>query len=103
MILSKLDGTIPVAHLNIRGTAIVAVFPDAAFEDLSPQDRADTYAKIQAAASREGLRGEVVALWEDHQGRTRFIAPPQQHPFFQVVNYRQLRSQVNGNIQLSAP
>jgi hypothetical protein len=103
MILSKLDGTIPVAHLNIRGATILAVFLDAAFEDLSPAGRADTYAKLQAAAAREGLRGEVVAVWEDHLGRTRFMAPPQQRPFFQVVNWGQLRAQANGTIQISAP
>jgi hypothetical protein len=39
-------------------------------------------------------------VWEDPQGRTRFIAPPQQHPFFQLVNYGQLRAQVNGTIQV---
>jgi hypothetical protein len=74
------------------------VFLESAFDGLPPEDRASTYAGLQAAAAREGFRGEVVALWEDHQGRTRFIAPPQQHPFFQVVNYAQLRAQVNGTI-----
>ena len=45
-------------------------------------------------------RATSPSLWEDPQGRTRFIAPPQQHPFFQVVNYGQLRAQVNGTIQV---
>ena len=30
----------------------------------------------------------------------RFLAPPQQHPFFQVVNYGQLRAQVSETIQV---
>jgi hypothetical protein len=102
MILSKLDGTIPVAHLNVRGAAILVAFLEAAFEDLSPGDKAETYAKLQAAVARGGLRGEVAAVWEDRQGRTRFIAPPQQHPFFHVVNYSQLRAQVNGTIEITA-
>jgi hypothetical protein len=100
MIRSKLDGTIPVAHLNIRGATILVAFLDPAFDDLPPAERARTYAALQAAAAREDLRGEVAAVWEDPQGRTRFIAPPQQHPFFQAVNYGQLRAQVNRTIQV---
>jgi len=88
----KLNSTIPVAHLNIRGAAILVAFPD--------RDGMKDYAAIQAAAARAGFAGEVAMVWEDPQGRTRFIAPPQQHPFFQVVNYAQLRAQVNGSIQV---
>jgi hypothetical protein len=76
------------------------VFLDSAFDNLSPTDRADTYAALQASAANQGYQGDVVALWEDASGRTRFIAPPQQHPFFQVVNYGQLRAQANGTIQV---
>jgi len=99
MILSKLDDTIPVAYLNIRGATVLAVFLDSAFEDLSPEDRTSAYAALQTAAARQGFQGEVVALWEDAAGRTHFIAPPQQRPFFQVVGYGQLRAQVNGTLQ----
>ena len=98
MILSKIDGTIPVAHLNIRGATVLAVFLDAAFEDLSDQGRTNLYRALQAAAASQGFDGEVVALWEDAAGRTHFIAPPQQRPFFQVVRYGQLRAQVNGTL-----
>lgn len=91
MILPKLNSTIPVAHLNIRGTAILIAFPDGC----TPEE----FSAIQAAAQREGFRGEIAAVWEDAEGRTRFIAPPQQHPFFQVVNYGQLRAQVNGTME----
>jgi hypothetical protein len=93
MILSKLDHTIPVAYLSIRGATILVVF-------LDPAGRTDTYGALQAAAALQGFEGEVVVLWEDFRGRTRFIAPPQQHPFFQVVKYCQLRAQVNGTIQV---
>jgi hypothetical protein len=97
---SKLDGTIPVAYLNIRGAAIAVVFPDAAFDSRSPKERSETYAALQAAAARDGFSGNVAAVWEDAQGRTKFIASAPQHPFFQVVNYSQLRAQVNGSIHL---
>lgn len=90
--MPKLNSTIPVAHLNIRGADLLVAFADA--------EQISAYAALQAAAARAGLTGELAVVWEDPQGRTRFIAPPQQHPFFQVVNYGQLRAQVNGTIQV---
>ena len=98
--MPKLNSTIPVAYLNIRGAAILAAFFDSTFERLSSAERAETYASLRASASGQGFQGDVVALWEDSLGRTRFIAPPQQHPFFQVVNYGQLRAQANGTLQV---
>jgi len=90
--MSKLNNTIPVAHLNIRGAALLVAFPD--------PDEVKNYAALQTAAERAGFAGELALVWEDPQGRTRFMAPPQQHPFFQVVNHAQLRAQVNGILQL---
>lgn len=90
--MPKLNSTIPVAHLNIRGAELLVAFPD-------PEGVKD-YAALQAAAARGGFSGELAMVWEDPQGRTRFLAPPHQHPFFQVVNYAQLRAQVNGTIQV---
>ena len=90
--MPKLNSTIPVAHLNIRGATLLVAFPEAG--------HVNSYAALQAAAAREGFTGELAVVWEDPQGRTRFIAPVEQHPFFQVVNYGQLRAQVNGTIEL---
>ncbi len=90
--MPKLNSTIPVAHLNIRGAALLVAFPEAG--------QVNAYAAFQTAAARAGFAGELAVVWEDPQGRTRFIAPPQQHPFFQVMNYCQLRAQVNGTIQV---
>jgi len=90
--MPKLNSTIPVAHLNVRGATLLVAFPDA--------DQVSDYAALQAAAARAGFAGELAIVWEDTQGRTRFIAPPQQHPFFQLVNHAQLRAQVNGTIQV---
>jgi hypothetical protein len=79
---------------------VLAVFLEPTFEGKSPQDRGETYAALQAAAARQGFPGEVVALWEDAAGRTRFIAPPQQQPFFELMKYGQLRAQINGTLEL---
>ena len=75
-------------------------FLESAFEIKSPEDRGETYATLQAAAARQGFTGEVVVLWEDAAGRTRFIAPPQQQPFFELMKYGQLRAQANGTLDV---
>jgi len=92
--------SIAVAYLNIRGADLLIAFFDSTFDSRSPQERSDAYAALRAAAARENIRAAIAAVWEDSEGRTRFIAPPQQHPFFQLVSYGQLRAQVNGCIQL---
>ena len=74
------------------------VFPEAAFGDLPPGEKAAQYDALRASAARRGYRGEVAAVWVDSLGRTRFLAPSQQHPFFQLVSYAQLHVQVNGTI-----
>ena len=71
------------------------VFLDSAFDSRTPEARSVAYTAIQAAAKKKGFQCDVAVLWEDSAGRTRFIAPPQQHPFFQMVKYGQLRSQAN--------
>ena len=79
---------------------MLAVFLESTFEVKSPQDRSESYAALQAAAARQGFTGEVVALWEDSAGRTQFIEPPQQQPFFELMKYGQLRAQANGTLEL---
>ena len=98
--MPKLNSTIPLAYLNIRGATVVVVFFESEFDSRTPHERSATYTAIQAAASLQGFKGEVAVLWEDPQGRTRFLAPPQQRPFFEVMNYGQLRAQVNGTLDV---
>ena len=75
---------------------MVIVFLEAELDRrTTEQQRRERHRAIQACASRAGLAGDVVAVWQDRYGRTKFIAPPQQHSFFRVVNYDQLYAQVN--------
>ena len=92
--------SIPVAYLEIRGASLLVAFFDPAFDARTHRERIETYAALRAAAARERIEGDVAAVWEDAEGRTRFISLPQQHPFFQVASYSQLRAQANGAIQL---
>ncbi len=62
------------------------------FVDDSAPDKRAIYEALSRFAGNN-----LVLVWQDPFGRTRFIAPPEQHPFFQVVGYDQLRAQINSH------
>jgi len=76
------------AHLDIMDVPVVLVFVD-------QRPASDLYALLQKSAQAAGLSGQVVAIWPDEIGRTRFLAPPEFHAFFRVAGYDQLRAQIN--------
>jgi predicted lipoprotein len=79
---------------------VLCVFVDPAFETKTPKERNFAYAQLQAAAARQGYAGEVAAVWEDPDGRMQVLAPAQQQPFFEAMQYAQLRAQINGTLEL---
>jgi hypothetical protein len=76
------------ASMNIMDLHLVVVFLD---QRPSPE----LFGALERSAKQAGLAGQVVAVWPDEIGRTRFLAPPQMHAFFRVVGYDQLRAQIN--------
>ncbi len=82
------ESTFEAAHLNILDVRVVVVFVT-----LGPSP--EMYGRLQRSAQQAGLAGHVIAVWPDEFGRTRFLAPPEQHAFFQAVSYDQLRAQIN--------
>jgi hypothetical protein len=95
--------TFQVAQLDIQDVQLVVVFLPSDFDGKTPQEKLDLHAALARCAERDGLPGNVVALWQDASHRTRFIAPPQQHPFFQIMKYEQLVAQVNGELRCEPP
>jgi hypothetical protein len=79
------------AALDIEDVKVVVVFVDR-------RPAAERYQELQNSVERAGLEGNVVAVWPDEFGRIRFLAPPEQHAFFQVVGYDQLRAQISGTL-----
>jgi hypothetical protein len=86
--------TFQVALLDIGDVPLVVVFLD------RPATAAD-YAALEAAAAAAGFEGEIVAVWPDRHGRTRFLARPERHAFFQAVDHAQLRAQTNATLRFS--
>ena len=80
-----------VAAMDVQDVKVVVVFVE---ERPTP----DQYRDLEQRVKQARLEGNVVAVWPDEFGRTRFLAPPEQHPFFQVVSYDQLRAQISGTL-----
>lgn len=86
--------TLDVAQLNIDDVTIVVIF-------LPRPATPAGYAALERAAAKAGLKGEITAVWPDEHGRTRFVARPELHAFFQAVGYDQLRAQINAKLELA--
>ena len=90
--------SLPIARLNIQDVKVAIAFLDTAFDAQAPAARRQVYESLRGLAARAGLAGDIVLVWQDGSGRTRFIAPPPQHPFFQIASYDQLHAQINGTL-----
>jgi hypothetical protein len=86
----------PVARINILDVDLTVVFVDAAMPD-----KLKLYAALHRSVTNLGPGENLVLVWPDEFGRTRFIAPPEQHPFLQVVGYDQLSAQINSKLELA--
>jgi hypothetical protein len=82
------------AQLDIMDVPVVLVFVD-------QRPAGDLYTLLQKSAREAGLSGQVVAVWQDEIGRTRFLAPPEFHAFFRVAGYDQLRAQINTTLKVA--
>jgi hypothetical protein len=90
--------TFPIANLNLLDVNVILVFPDHNLESKSNEELQDFYWKLQRAATDSDLPGNIVLVWQDQSGRTKFVAPPPQHAFFRAIKYEQLRAQINGSL-----
>lgn len=87
--------TFEIAHLNIQNVNVIIAFFSTNFDRKTPGEQHKIQAQLQFAASQAGLAGNLVPVWRDHFGRMKFIAPPQQHPFFSSSTYEDLALQIN--------
>jgi hypothetical protein len=93
--------TFQVAHLNIQNVNVIIIFLANAFEHKQPQEKGAIQAALQVSATRAGLAGNAVLVWLDDFGQMKFMAPPQQHPFFKTAIYQELYMQVNHTLTCS--
>ena len=94
--MANANVTYDAARFEIQDVELLIVFlePDLHLTTTS-DERLARHRALESSAAAAGFAGNVVAVWADRWGRTRFIAPPEQHAFFQVVSYAQLHAQAN--------
>jgi hypothetical protein len=90
--------TFKVAHLREQDQDMVVVPLSASFDHESENNQHALINEIQAAAFSAGLAGKVIPVWSALSGQTKFIAPPNWHPFFRGVSYDWVLGQVNKTI-----
>lgn len=84
-----------VAHLKIQAVDVVICFLDSSFDHKGQQEQNRTQTALQVCSRSAGLAGNVVLVWQDSLGRFKFLAPPNQHPFFKTAEFHQLYRQIN--------
>jgi len=85
--------TFPVAHLEISDVAVTVVFAENGVEN----ERERVYAALLKTLGTT----DVVLLWQEPAGRTRFISPVEQRRFFEAMKYDQLLAQADGTVVLT--
>lgn len=91
----------PVAHLNVQNVNVIIIFLSQKFDRMTPADQHAVHRQLQTAATNAGLAGNVVPNWQDAFAHTKFIAPPQQHPFFRSASYDALYAHVNRTLTIN--
>jgi hypothetical protein len=94
----KSSRNFPIATLNVQDVNVILVFPDGSLEARSQNERQQLYSALQSSAASANLAGNIVLIWQERSGRTKFIAPPAQHAFFRIMKYDQLRAQIDATL-----
>ena len=83
-----------VAAVREQGADLLIVVVGHSFGYRSPAAQNGGQRALQARASRAGLPGTVVPVWNDG-GRMGFLAPRQCHPFFRSIGLGDVARNVN--------
>jgi hypothetical protein len=75
-----------VAHIQEQGQNMIIVPLDSDFEWQTPLVHGDTVRELELRSRAAGLAGRVVLVWEGGNGRMKFIAPQNWHPFFRSLS-----------------
>jgi hypothetical protein len=84
-----------VAHVREQGLDLIIVPLDSQFRFKTDVEQRETIAALQVCATRAGLAGAVVPVWDDGGGRMAFRAPRNWHPFFQSISLGFVAANIN--------
>lgn len=80
---------------------VVVIFADASFDQKTPVERHTVCTALQQSLEQSTPGVDIVLVWQDVAGRMKFIAPPQQERFLQVMSYDQLYAQADRTVTVT--
>jgi hypothetical protein len=86
-----------VAHIREQSVDLIIIPLESAFGNKTIEIQQATIDELQAHASAAGLAGTVVPVWK-HGRDTKFVAPPNSHPFFRSLSYDRVIAMLNREI-----
>jgi hypothetical protein len=84
-----------LAHIDIQDAQVTVVSLAASLDSKTPEERRTIHEAWKNWAARQGIRGRVALVWPDAGGLARWLAEPQQQPFFDAVRLDQIRRQTS--------
>ncbi len=88
---------LPAARLTIYDVTVVVVLAGPGFDLAAGSERNRIYEVLRESHPA----ADIALVWQDAEGRTKFLAPVQQEPFFEVVRYDQLLAQADGTVTVT--
>jgi hypothetical protein len=87
-----------IAHITHQTFDFIVVPVHAIFEFKTEQEKNAFVSELQERASKAGISGTVVPVWDSGNGRMGFLAPPHYHAFFKSVDLGYVAENINGEI-----
>ena len=84
-----------LAHIDIQDVRVTVVSLAGSLDSRTPEERRAIHEAWKSWAARQGMSGGVALVWPDSDGLARWLAEPQQQPFFDAVRLDQIRRQTS--------
>jgi hypothetical protein len=92
-------GSVPesaaLAQIDIQDAQVTVVCLAGSLDSKTPEERHAIHEAWKSWAARQGISRSVALVWPDAAGLARWLADPQQQPFFDAVSLDQIRAQVH--------
>jgi hypothetical protein len=86
-----------IAHIDIQDAQVTVVSLAGSLDSKTPEERRAIHEAWKNWAARQGMSGSMALVWPDADGLARWLADPQQQPFFDAVHLDQIRVQARAN------
>ena len=84
-----------LVHIDIQDAPVTVVLLARSLDSKTPEERRAIHEAWKSWAAHQGISGSVALVWPDADGLARWLAEPQQQPFFDAVRLDQIRAQAH--------